>query len=254
MPLYGKGLYRTSVFTVALRLNDILSIRRNQGLPKHSILKNGKVVSEDEVKRIFPDVSPTGLKGGAIWNDASMADSQRVLMEALKWACSLDSAALNYFNVTTILKEGQKVKGITAADILNGKHYNFYSDIVINSAGPWSRELANKFDKEYSSLFKPSLAWNVLFNKSALSDHALAVTPNKPNSRTYFLRPWKGMLFAGTMHEPWNRIEQNPMPHEKSIQNFIDELNSSIKNLNLKRTDVLHIFLDCSPPKKKILI
>ena len=105
--------------------------------------------------------------------------------------------------------------------------------------------------KNIRNYLKVRLAWNILFNKKAPSNYAVAVTPKRPNAKTYFLRPLKGMLFAGTVHEPWKGIEKNPVPTENSINNFIDDLNSLIDNLNLKREDILHIFAGHMPVKEE---
>jgi glycerol-3-phosphate dehydrogenase len=251
MPLYGNGLYRPSIFRIALLLNDSLSFNRNKDMPDKSRLSGGKIISSKEVKRIFPDVDTKNLKGGAVWYDGSMPDSQRVLIEALRWACSLGAEALNYFEAKDLLLENNKAAGVKAFDREGEDFYNFKSNIIINAAGPWCRELAGRFDKDYKNLFKSSIAWNILFNRKALSDHALAVTPKRPGSKTYFVRPWKGMLFAGTIHESWSSITKYPMPSETSINNFINDLNSSIANLILKREDILHIFSGLLPAKEE---
>ncbi len=117
--------------------------------------------------------------------------------------------------------------------------YEFKAEKIINSSGPWCRMLASKFDKDYPELFKDSFAWNILFNHPALSTHALAVTPKKPGARTYFIHQWKGLLFAGTVHSPWKDSSRVPIPGKDAVSNFIDELNDSIKDLNLKDSDVL---------------
>ncbi len=116
MPLNGKGLYRPSIFRVALFLNDLLSLNRNKGVPKNSKLPGGKIISAEEVKKIFPDVDTNNLKGGAVWYDGSMPDSQRVLIESLKWACSLGATALNYFEAKDILIDNNKVSGVRVFD------------------------------------------------------------------------------------------------------------------------------------------
>ena len=251
MPLYGKGVYRPSIFRFALLLNDLLSSNRNDLVADDKRLPNGKIVSKNEVKEIFPQVDDNNLKGGAIWYDGAMPDSQKVLIEIIKWGCSLNGSALNYTEVSDLLVSEGKVIGVRAVDKTDNKVYEFNSTKVINSAGPWCRMLAAKFDKDYPELFKDSFAWNVLFNRPAISSHALAVTPKKPSAKTYFIHHWKGLLFAGTVHSPWNDSSRMPIPNEDSVNNFIDELNGSIKNLDLKQSDILQIFPGLLPAKEE---
>ncbi|HVO73727.1 MAG TPA: FAD-dependent oxidoreductase [Ignavibacteriaceae bacterium] len=249
MPLYGRGIYRVPVFRAALLLNDLLSVGRNTDVPNWNKIPSGKIVDANKVKNIFPLVDDKKLKGGAVWYDGSIPDSQIVIKEILKKSCEMGSEALNYFEVKDLITEERIVKGVLASDVISGQNFKLFSPAVINAAGPWSREISKKFDNDYPELFKSSIAWNILFDREALSDHALAVTPNRPGAPTLFLRPWKGKLFAGTIHEPWNRSELNPIPSANSIQNFINDLNSSIPKLNILENDILHIYAGLLPAK-----
>ena len=251
MPLYGNGVYRPSIFRFALLLNDILSGNRNFGVQEERKLPSGKIVSKAEVKNIFPQVDENNLRGGAVWFDGAMPDSQKLLIEIVKWGCGLNGTALNYTEVTDLIVEDGKVTGLKTLDKTNDSVYEFKGNAVVNATGPWCRTFAAKFDKDYPELFKDSFAWNVLFNHSALSSHALAVTPKQPEARTYFIHQWKGLLFAGTVHSSWNGQSRLPVPDHDSVRAFIDELNSSINNLNLKLSDVLQIFPGLLPAKEE---
>ncbi|NWF88159.1 MAG: FAD-dependent oxidoreductase [Ignavibacteriaceae bacterium] len=251
MPLYGNGVYRPSIFRLALILNDLLSSNRNTGVVIEKHLPNGQIINNAKVKQIFPQVDVQNLKGGAVWYDGAMPDSQKVLIEIIKWACELGGKAINYAEVTDLKIKNGLVTGVKAQDKTSEYLYEFSSSKVINSSGPWCRSLAAKFDRDYPELFKDSFAWNVLFNKPALSTHALAVTPKKPGARTYFIHHWKGFLFAGTVHSPWNNNSRKPIPDENAVKNFITELNSSINDLNLSESDVLQIFPGLLPAKEE---
>jgi len=251
MPLYGRGLHRKSIFRIALFLNDLLSSNRNKEVFIGNKIRSGFIISEDKVKNIFPLVDKKGLQGAAVWFDGSMPDSQIVLKEILKKAVNLGAETLNYFEAEELIVENGNVKGVIVSDKVSGQSFKFLSNVVINAAGPWSRETAQKFNNDYSDLFKSSIAWNILFDKEALSDHAIAVTPQRAGAQTLFLRPWKGKLFTGTIHEPWNKVEKNPMPSENSVENFINDLNSSIPNLNLTQRDILHIYSGLLPAKNE---
>lgn len=251
MPLYGKGLRRPPILCTALKLNDTLSATRNQGIRSDRHLLPGRIINSKQVQQIFPTVDEDGLQGGAVWYDACMPDSQRLVMGALRWACSLGAEALNYVEAKALLKINHQVSGVLAQDLETGETYEYQAKLVVNAAGPWSREVATQFDQDVPELFPPSLAWNVLFDRETLSDFALAVEPKKANAQTYFLHPWKGRLLAGTIHSPWLKdITSNPMPTQAEIDEFIDNLNLAIPGLNLSATEILRVFSGLLPAKE----
>ncbi len=251
MPLYSKGLQRNSIMWAALNINDLLSATRNQKVNYENNLLRGKIVSIDKVKNIFPRVDGNGLKGGAVWNDGTIDDSQIVLLEILKAAAQNGCTPLNYMEVVSTITSNDEICGVLTLDKETGEEVEFNSSLVINSTGPWSKELAKSFHKNFDELFNYSIAWNILFDIDALSDHALAVTPPKENAKAYFLRPWKGKLFAGTIHEPWDGVCDIPVPKQESINNFISDLNLSIPGLNVTKGDILQIYSGLLPAKEQ---
>lgn len=247
MPLYGKGMKRPDVFRVALLLNHFLSRKRNNDVLPEQFLGAGSVISSKEVLELFPGVDKQGLVGGAVWYDACMPDSQRVLMQVLLWASELGATQLNYVEAARLITEEGRVKGVYAKDKITGLEFQYSSPIVINAAGPWCREIAEKFHRDEESLFSPSLAWNILFDRKALSSHALAVTPQKPSSRTYFMVPWKGRIMVGTGHEPLDTVTRHPYPTGNQLKDFIDDLNFAIPGLKLIEKDIAHVYCGMLP-------
>jgi len=100
MPLYGEGLKRPGVFRLALATNSLLSSTRNRGVSPASHLPAGGVLSASETLERFPTAAQDGLQGSALWYDAVMPDSQRLLIEMLHWACACGGTALNYVQAT----------------------------------------------------------------------------------------------------------------------------------------------------------
>jgi glycerol-3-phosphate dehydrogenase len=247
MPLYGTGVRRQSIFRVALQMNDLLSCSRNKGVRPDRQLPQGRVIDAVKTKELFPAVDIRGLKGGAIWYDVCMPDSQRLLMEILRWACDCGGTALNYVEACEPLKQEIQMVGVKALDRESNKFYEYKANVVINAAGPWCRQLAAGFDRDYPELFRSSLAWNVLLKKKALSDHALAVTPKNAGGRTYFLVPWKGLLFAGTGHAPWSDGPDRPKPSGEHMIKFLEDLNAAVPSLKLKQEDILQVFAGLLP-------
>ncbi len=258
MPLYGDGLRKPGVLGVALMLNHALSRGRNRDLPLEKHLPKGGVLTPRQVHEFFPRVDAQGLRGGAVWFDVCMPDSQRVLMEALRWACNLGAVALNHVQAVELLQSAGKVEGVRAVDKEKNETLDFRSGIVINAAGPWARSLARQChrsaDKDFSDLFRPSLAWNVLLDKAPLSSHGLAVTPRKPSSRTYFLVPWNGRMLAGTGHAVWTKDAKDvgdPRPSVDQLGAFLADLNAAVPDLGLEQEDVLRVLPGLLPATRE---
>lgn len=250
MPLYNKGIYRSEILGAALLTNDVLSKYRNRGIPPENHLNNGRIISAAKVKECFPKVALNGLKTGALWYDGTIDCPQRVLIEWLKAAVRKGCNGLNYTRADNIILENGRVIGVDAVDIELGRKVRFLCDVVVNTAGPWCRTLAARFDRDYEHLFRKSLAWNVLIDHPPISEYALAIKPPIDNARTYFLRPWRGLLLAGTVHEPYSGdITANPMPSSGAIAKFLNELNLAIPGIQLTPSRILHIFSGLLPAK-----
>ncbi|MGB7934110.1 MAG: FAD-dependent oxidoreductase [Gammaproteobacteria bacterium] len=241
VPIYGKGLRRSSTLSIALRIYDYLTGDRNLGLQPGNTIPSGRMVSADEAVRIFPMVDRRGLQGGAIWYDGYVEDTQRLIIEVLRMACSNGATALNYTEVKQLVSDAGKVEGVSAYDQLADTTYTFRSDVVINAAGPWSRELARRMDRDETSLFRSMLAWNILFDREPVSDHGVAVMSRRSGSHTFFLVSWKNRLLAGTGQVPWSVESRRAAPTQEQIVDFIEDVNQAIPGLNLKSSDILYI-------------
>jgi glycerol-3-phosphate dehydrogenase len=251
MPHYGAGLRRPTILRAALLLNDLLSRGRNAGVRPDLHLSDGFLLDADATASRFPMVDRTGLRGGALWYDAVMTSSVRVVMETLRWACHNGATALNYVECTGLLKDGRRVLGIRGLDGLSGDAVELRAPVVVNCGGPWSRALSHRLDREHEELFRPSLAFNVLLDRAPLSSAALAVAPRYPKARTYFLRPWRERTMAGTFHAPCRDYPAAMEPSEAQIDAFLADLNAAVPGLDLNAADVVRVYSGLLPSKRR---
>jgi glycerol-3-phosphate dehydrogenase len=248
MPLYGRGLKRPSIMRAAMLLNDFLGLTRNAGVTSQKYLPPGQLLSRQLTVNAFPQVDRKGLQASAMWHDAAAPEHQRLLMETLRWACALGAVALNYVQAESLLLHNGQVRGVLASDLQTGQHYEFRSQVVINAAGPWCRQLAQKFDQDYPRLFRKNLLlFNILFKRKALSKYALALTPSGRPDHTYFVHNWKNRLLAGTAEIPVADKTENPWPQPEQIADFIFDINQAVPDLDLTEKDVEHIYTGILP-------
>ena len=252
MPLYGAGLRRPAVLRAALAANDLLSWRRNAGVRADRRLPAGRVLTTQETIEAFPAVDRRGLLGGALWHDAVMPDSQRLLMELLRWAASLGAGALNYVDVRDLVRDGERVAGVRARDRVGGREVVLRAPVVVNCGGPWAREIAAASDRDRPELFVPSLAFNLLLDHPPLASVAVAVEPRLPGARTYFVHPFKGRAFAGTFHAAWDAdvLDGSGEPAARLVRRFLDDLNVAVPGLGLDERHVLRVHWGRLPARR----
>lgn len=246
MPLYGRGLRRGGVFRLALLANDLLSYGKNTGLRKERCLPAGRVVDREETLRMCPGIDTRDLEGAALWWDASMQDSQRLLMEILHWAVAGGATALNYVQAGKLVLASGNAYGIEALDHCTGHRHEFRGRVVINTAGPWVRQTAAMLDRDYVELFRPTLAWNILLDRPPPSDCMLALQA-ADNGHTYFLQPYKGRLLAGTGHAEWNGGPDDVSPTKAQIMDTLVQLNSAMPGLELEDSEIIRVFAGLLP-------
>lgn len=245
MPLYGEGARRPSILAAALAANHLLSATRNRGVREDRGLAWGGIASADRVRDLFPGARSEGLRGGAIWWDAVMPDSERLLVEMLRAACDLGASALNRMEALSVRTEGGRAVGVVARDTETGTEWSFGAPVVVNCAGPWAREFGDIPDS-----FHPSLAFNLLFDRPPVSTHAVAVAPAVRGARTYFVTGWKGRLFAGTYHDGCDSSVRTASPSEPQIDRFVADLNAAIPGLDLRRDEILRVHAGLLPARR----
>jgi glycerol-3-phosphate dehydrogenase len=180
-----------------------------------------------------------------------MPDSQLVVMEMLQQACRKGAAALNYTEAKRLVLEDNSVQGVQCVDLETGNRHTFQAKVVINAAGPWCRTLAASFDCDDPALFRYSIAWNILLNKPALSTHSVAVKPKAADTNMYFIHARHGLMLAGTVHAPWSRVEDTPMPNQEDIDTYLADLNCAIPGLYAQQQDILQIYSGLLPVQKQ---
>ena len=221
MPLYADGLRRPAVFRAALAINKLLARDRE--------FSGGRVLGVGETLKWFPAVRRTGLQGSALWYDGQILSPQRVQAELLRWATACGATVLNYVEAFELQRNGASVSGVMTSV------GTFFAPRVINAAGPWSREVAQRLDRDQPVLLTPSLAFNILLDVPPPSSAAVAVQ----GSRTYFITPHRsGATFAGTVHRAWEGVSE---PTEAMIDEFVEDLNRAIPNWPIDRSKIIRI-------------
>ena len=226
---------------VALKTNDILSFDRNYQFDPEKDILDGMIVSQRELSRILPGYDVSTSTGGAVWYDAQIYNSERLLLEFILSAVDAGAEVANYVEATSLLQKDNRIIGVRATDTQTGQMFDIQSKLVINCAGAWMDCLLEKV--ALRSDYGTSVAMNVIVNQ-VWSEVAVGLTSQPVNGnppQVLFIVPWRNKSMIGTCHIPWRAAPHTFKMNEAMVQQFLDQINSAHPGLELSIYDIQHV-------------
>jgi len=261
VPTHGLGLRSRGVLGAALKVNDWLSAGRNRDVPQGQEILGGRLVSRDACLRAFEGFDGGRLTGGALFHDGQVPDSERLCLSVLRSAADEGAAIANYLRVTGFLRDGSRIVGVQAEDLLGGGRMRIGADLVVGCAGPWTAQLeeAGAVEARSSATRRefPVLRAVVLLTRPIVRDTAVAVAGDdrfhddaelvSKGFRNFFVTPWRGRSMVGTYYTPFEGDPERLGVTPEEIDGFLAEFNAACSGIELRREDVSHVFAGLVP-------
>ncbi|MCH9608518.1 MAG: Aerobic glycerol-3-phosphate dehydrogenase [Chlamydiales bacterium] len=207
-------------FWTGLKLYDLVAGRAS--------ISKSRFLTSSEIKRTCPTINPDGLRGGVSYYDAQFNDT-RLNITLILSAMHLGAKALNYTEMTQLIKEDGKIVGASLYDRMTGQHLRVNSRVVVNATGPFSDRIRQMDDPDEPSLMRPSAGTHLLLDKAYLSERAGILIPKTKDGRIMFLLPWEGGTIVGTTDYETELTETPHSSQEEfayilsTISNYLDE-------------------------------
>jgi glycerol-3-phosphate dehydrogenase len=241
IPTYGHGRRGPEILGIGLRLNDLISFDRNRGLAPERSLPSGRRLSRQQVTELMPGVETRRLTGGALWYDAQVASSERLILALLRQAADAGGQLANYVEVTGFLRDGSRVRGVKARDLEAGDDVEIRAATVLVAAGPWTENLLALAGVAGRSI--PLLrAVNLVVKRPLLARHALGAAAG---SRLLFMVPWGHRTIIGTAYEP-----ESQGSVAQTVESFLREASSACPWAELEPEDVTLVHCGLVPGER----
>ena len=250
MPLYNRGLHRTSVMRCAFMVNDGLAYRIRRGTSTERKFQRSRILDASETKARFPAVRMPGLRGGALWFDLLMTSPQRLLIELLRWSIAAGGEALNYIECTGFDIANDRVQAVQGRCRVSGQLHSFQTDYVVSCAGPWLGEVPRGLEPAPITIpcADHAVAFNLVIDRPPLSDCGLAITPESGTSQSVFVVPFGDQTMVGTCHLP---PQGNDPVSAAQVASFLSTLNLAVPDWKLKPADVRQVLTGRMPPRAR---
>ncbi len=224
-------------YTVGLTLYDVLSGRLSFGrsLPwsrKRTIKK-------------MPGLKKESLRGSVLYHDGQFDDS-RLGINMVQTIIENGGTALNYMQVSDLMKLNGNVSGVVAENKETGKKYKIQAKAVLNATGVFVDKILHKDDPHANNIVTPSQGVHIVIDREFLkSDYAMMI-PKTNDGRVLFAVPWHNKVILGTTDIPKNEPTIEPEVTDEEID-FILETAGRYLEKKPSRKDIKSVYAGLRP-------
>jgi glycerol-3-phosphate dehydrogenase len=226
-PFYGIGL----------KIYDMMA--GNLGLGPSTLLDRQETID------LIPNVKKKGLRGGVIYHDGQFDDT-RMAISLAQTAENHGASLINYCGVTSLIKEGDMITGVTTQDEFSGEEFSISAKVVINATGVFSDQIIQMDQPGSRKLIVPSQGVHIVLDKSFLNGPHAIMVPHTTDGRVLFAVPWNDYVVVGTTDTLIEQTLEEPIALEEEID-FILENAGAYMTTPPTRADVKSVFSGLRP-------
>jgi glycerol-3-phosphate dehydrogenase len=224
-------------YSVGLSVYDLLAGKRSFG--------RSRLISNHEVIERIPNINQKGLKAGVLYHDGQFDDARLAVSLALT-AIEQGATLLNYFRVTSLNKQANKINGVAVTDLETAVSYSLKAKTVINATGVFVDEILVMDAPEAGPMVRPSQGIHLVFDQSFLGPHDALMIPKTKDGRVLFAIPWHDRTLIGTTDTPLDAHQLEPRALEEEIQFILDTSAAYLTKIPTRK-DVLSVFAGLRP-------
>jgi glycerol-3-phosphate dehydrogenase len=230
-------LFSKLKFLVGLKLYDWLSGRFSFG--------KSRFLSKKETVDLLPGINSRKLVGGIEYFDGQFDDA-RLAINLAQTAAEHGAVLLNYFKVSGLLKNNNKLTGVKATDVESSQEYTLQAKVIINATGVFVDDVLQMDTPGKKAMVRPSQGVHLVVNRSFLDSEKAMMIPETADGRVLFAVPWHNQLLLGTTDTPLTKHSLEPVALEKEISFILNTVKQYMNNAP-KREDVLSVFAGLRP-------
>jgi len=234
-PLTEKFKERTYV-GAGLALYDALR-GFQRALPWH------KHIGQKQINEIAPSLRPDLIMGAIKYFDAQVDDARHTMTIA-RTAARHGAVIATRVSAESLLREGRRVVGVKAKDLVSGKTINISAKATVMCAGIWSDELHAKFDLKPGYGVTMSKGVHIVLPGSAIKSNAGIIL--KTPISVLFLIPWGDKWIVGTTDTPYTGDRAEPFASRDDVQYILDQANR-VLTPKLKAEEIIGVYAGLRP-------
>ncbi|MBW3632980.1 MAG: glycerol-3-phosphate dehydrogenase [Chloroflexi bacterium] len=238
IPMYDGNRRRPSVIRAGMLAYDALSL--DKSLPRH------RVWSTREALRRVPGLNPRGLRGAALYYDAQATFAERLAVENVISAAEHGATVATYCRVNRLIQDGNRVRGVIAADSLEGVDFHVSGRVVVNISGPWVDHVLAGIGEATPRLIGGTKGSHLVVDPFPGAP-STALYYEAHDHRVVLVIPWNGRYLIGTTDIRYEGDLDDVRTEEGEVEYLLNETNQVIPGANLTRDHVRYAYAGIRP-------
>lgn len=214
-----------------------LSPSHPRGVPMHRHL------SARSVGRIAPSLKPDSYVGALQYYDAQVDDA-RFVASIVRTAASYGVHAVSRMQVTSFIREGERVVGAHLRDLEDGTDHVVRAKVVLNAAGVWSDEIQEMVGGRGSLQVRASKGIHLVVPRDRIRSTTGMIL--RTEKSVLFVIPWGRHWIIGTTDTEWTLDKSHPAATASDIDYLLDHVNAVLDD-PLTREDVQGVYAGLRP-------
>jgi glycerol-3-phosphate dehydrogenase len=199
-----------------------------------------KALSADQVAALEPDLTATGLRGGAIYYDGHGDDSRLTLENALD-AVMHGATAANYVALEDFDKQGNRICAAHARDVFKGEQFAIRARMFVNAAGPWVDAVRRMDDPAARPTVRLTKGVHLVFESTRLPGrHSLVLSDGR--GRIIFLIRERDSILLGTTDTDYSGEPEQVRAAAADVDYLLEVVAQSMPGAGLGHRDVIASF------------
>jgi glycerol-3-phosphate dehydrogenase len=233
LPLYHSLTRGKIAMRCGFALDRLVSAGRNRGVPAAHRLPGGRVYGRGTTVQRFPGLKRQGLTGAAVWYDYVTTEPDRLTWSWAAAAHAHGAVLANHVEATAAFKDGSRVAGVRATDVIDGRALDIAARVTVNATGGAVECLLTPIGLTAGV---PMLkAMNLVTRRDAGEE---ALGGRSASGRNLFMVPWRERALFGTWESDRPCAPDDRSIPEQDVAAFIAELNQAFPALDLTLADV----------------
>ncbi len=240
-PVVGMGLLLYNLLSQVGRF----TFGHDKNIPLTRLLSRKKFISH------APAIKAEGITGGALWHDAQVKNTERLVWLFIRSAIAQGATAINH--TIAIAHNCQQINGkheVLLRDQISGDEKTVITEAIVDASAAWNfiKQCSPEAPHDEDLTFLKSV--NIIVRKNIFQTAVGAnIKTDTDSSRLYFFAPWRDCTIIGTWYSSVENYPENRFSQAEA-ESCIAEINAAFQQKLLHVDDICNVHIGFLPASK----